>query len=446
MPQDAEHDEKLSVEAIRQKLSEDDFQVAKGKIDRAEQTLEDLKGMLSCVLSLHNGKLSTGSIEYAAFRVETLSLIFEVAMRTFNTHTASQGEAYTHFLTELGDEVGLTFARDLIQRLKRKGIFLAIQEMKGLLELWASFENDTGAGETKIKQFDDVSGSVVIELRNNPLRRVESKPHAHCRFYTSYLSSLLNEISTQRARILQARISGSIVKAQKVIEVTEQPDAEGRCVFLFKIRPEVLIKAFDLLNCAYDHFFELDENVDFTPCMNSARAALVSAQTETLGLDQSKSNPQSFKLFKGVLSKTDFKRMDETYQRVSKSLHPETGIKCNREYTWSVLLDVRRSINVLEMLNLGEQKRLMLKTLAMHYNVLTALEKMAPGSEKLNANEINQMKQLVSKIGNGELLNEADQSHLELILRKAGENVWQTVQPIWAAVSTRAVKQNQNLG
>ena len=130
MPKNPEQNERLSVEVVRQKLSEDDFQVAKEKIDRAERTLEDLKGMLSCVLSLHNGKLSTGSIEYAAFRVETLSLIFEVAMRTFNAQAASQGEAYALFLTELGDEVGLTFARDLVQRLKRKGLFLAVQEMK----------------------------------------------------------------------------------------------------------------------------------------------------------------------------------------------------------------------------------------------------------------------------------------------------------------------------
>ena len=150
--------------------------------------MEDLKSLLTHAPLLHNGKLSTGTIDYAAFRVETLSLIFEIAQQTFRKFSQDPRLAYQQFLTDLGDEVGLTFARDLVGRLIEHNLLLPFQDVSKLLDLWASFENDTGAGETVITKYSPER--ITVRLRNNPLRRAETSPHAHCGFYKSYISSL----------------------------------------------------------------------------------------------------------------------------------------------------------------------------------------------------------------------------------------------------------------
>jgi hypothetical protein len=54
---------------------------------------------LSDTLFLHNGKLTGGAIDYAAFRIETLSLFFELASRNFNKYENAGSKAYDDFLT-----------------------------------------------------------------------------------------------------------------------------------------------------------------------------------------------------------------------------------------------------------------------------------------------------------------------------------------------------------
>jgi len=91
---------RLSVTDIKQILSEEEFAEAKNKIERATQTLEDVKTVFSGILFLHNGRLSTGTIDYAAFRIETLSLIYEVASRNFRRSAKSGSKAYDEFLAD----------------------------------------------------------------------------------------------------------------------------------------------------------------------------------------------------------------------------------------------------------------------------------------------------------------------------------------------------------
>jgi hypothetical protein len=439
MNQNANYKNTLTVSQIRQILSEGEVHEAKDKIERAEQTLEEVKKILGGMLFLHNGKLTTGKIDYAAFRIETLSLVFEIAMQTFRETAHNPDEAYRQFLTELGTEVGLTFGRDLIQRLTSKGLFLQTHDIRKLLELWASFENDTGAGETKIKRCDPEI--VIIELKNNPLRRVESTPHAHCGFYKSYLCSLLNEIHTMRARILEDQIPDVVAQSYKIVGITENPDADGNCIFELKGRPELLKRAFGHLTKAYDQYFASDKGQDFSSCMNSARAALVSAQLEVIGLPPDQRPPrQLFNIFKGILRARDFKRMDEVYQRVSSGLHPEGGKKFERTDVWQALLDIRSVVYALELLELDEIKRGGLQKQSANYDRLATIEGFMKNMESFSPSERKQLNDLITKLKKGDPLNEESQSNLVVLLQKLGQRALETARPMLEEVLSEANK------
>jgi hypothetical protein len=432
-----------SVSDIRRLLSKDEHQKAKDKINKAEQTLEDVKILLSSALFLQNGKLSSGTIEYTAFRIETLSLFFEVAMRNYRISSQSGDKAYQDFLEDLGDEVGFTFARDLINRLTKKDFFLHIQDMRKLINLWASFENDTGAGITKLKKYSNEK--IIIELKNNPLRRRESFAHAHCGFYKSYLKALINEMFTARSRILEAKIDTIRAKAYKVINIEEQPDGEDNCIFILKCSPEVLIQPFDYLKEAYDQFYQNVATGNFVGSMTQARAAIKEGQLAILRWNEETKRPPPrsiYKVFKGLLSNKDFKRMDDSYQRVSAPLHPELKQKSNmdKDKVWANLRDVRRTIYSLESLNLTNEKRRELVHNAIKTEQLDIINKYVRETENLEKHEKQQINKLLADVKKGELKDEERQTQLITLLKKIGGKAFEIAIPILKDILTATVK------
>ncbi|MEJ1384770.1 MAG: hypothetical protein RPV21_10400, partial [Candidatus Sedimenticola sp. (ex Thyasira tokunagai)] len=347
----------LTIGEIKSLLSEDGFQEAKTKITNAEQTLEEVKALLTSTLFLHDGKLTTGTIDYAAFRIQTLSLIFELASQNFNRASSSGEQAYKRFLKELGDEVGFTFARDIINRLVERDIILQVNDTKQLIELWMSYENETGAGVTTLKNCDD--GKFVIQLDNNPLRRTERTPHKHCGFYQSYIRGFLNELMASRSRLLQRKIADSVIKSKRAYSVEETPDANDSCVFVAHLKDEVLTRAFDALHEAHNQFYKYETDDDYAPCASQARSALVIAQMESLSVDGERTPPQLYKVFKDVLSRDTYKTMDEVYQVVSKYVHKESSSskKLIKTRCWELLRDIRRVICELENLELSDDRK-----------------------------------------------------------------------------------------
>src|SRR5438477_5778488 len=197
-------------------------------------------------------------------------------------------------------------------------------DVEKILKLWASFENDTGAGETEIVQCSPEA--IIVRLKKNPLRRVESSPHAHCGFYKSYVGSLINTIYKNRARHVSSRVQGANVKAQTVITVTEQTTgAHDECVFSIPCRAEKLGRTFGLLNEAYNDFFGTKPDGDFSACMIHARGALVAAQMEAIGFGDERAPRGIHLVYKESLSKDIYVLMDNAYQRVSSALHAESG-------------------------------------------------------------------------------------------------------------------------
>ena len=436
---------KLEVQDVRRELADAEFHSAKEKIERAESTLEQVKDLLAHVMFLHNGKLSTGTIDYAAFRVETLSLIFEIARRTMNKCCQNPEQAYNRFLADLGDEVGLTFGRDLVNRLVQRDLLLPLQEMRKLLELWASFENDTGAGETKIKLYSPER--ITIQLRNNPLRRAETQGHAHCGFYKAYLGSLINEIFTVRARFIRAQVEGANVQAQNVITVTEQPDAEDNCIFVVQCRTEILTRAFDLLTEAYDQFYRVGQHDDYSPCMSKARAALVTAQMEAIELKEERAPRQLYLVYKGLLDAVLFKLMDDTYQRVSKPLHFEskTSAKMERSTAWGLLRDTRRCVYAIEELTLDGEKKAALRNQAVKYDRIAILEELADKTSDLSSTDKHNLKELLAHIKKGVVLTEDRQKSLIAVIQNIGGKAWEVARPILSDVLTAALKKQFGL-
>lgn len=436
---------RLSVSEVKQILSEEEFAEAKHKIENATRTLEDVKSVLSSALFLRNGKLSTGTIDYAAFRIETLSLIFEIASQNFRKSAKSGPKAYDEFLLDLGEEVGFTFAKGVVSRVKSHDLFLEVQNIKKLLQLWALFENDTGAGETILKSCS--REKIVIQLKNNPLRRVESSPHAHCGFYRNYIRSFLNELHTVRARLLQQEVEQATVEALKVVNVEEQPDAEDNCVFLAELRPEILTRSFDALYDAYEQFDKLSEAEDFSPCLMQARSALVSAQMESIRLDDERAPRQLFKVFEKILPRNDFRRMDEVYQVTSKYIHGEaassgklTKIRCRE-----ILRDVRRSVYAFEFLDITEKERNELRNKAMLNDRLALLTELVQKTEQLGAEEKRETVQFLSQVKKGKLIEEKKQVQLVQRLNRLGGKVWEVAKPILTEVITAAIKKQYGL-
>lgn len=429
----------LSIEEIKDVLSEEEFSDAKKRIDRAEQTLEDVKILLSNAMFLHNGKLSAGTIEYAAFRIETLSLIFETARSNFRKSSKDGDKAYQTFLRELGEDVGFTFARDLLNRLSRKNLFLHVQDVKKLLKLWASFENESGAGCTTVTHCS--KDKITIHLKNNPLRRRESDPHAHCGFYLNYMIGLINEMLTTRARHLQNTIGDANIHADKVCNIKEEPDADDCCVFHVTLRPEKLKRAFDILYEAYNHFYSYKNEDDFFACASEARAALVAAQMETLNIDTERPPKQFFKVFKKHLDRNEYRVMDNIYQVTSKYVHRESvsASQLNRIRCWEILRDIRRSIYALEQLELSQEDKEKMKKEASIVENVTTLKKVILESDRLTTEERKDVEKILAGIQKSvHEVTKEEQATLIQCLRKMGGNDWEVAKAVMIEVLTES--------
>ncbi|MBU0515890.1 MAG: hypothetical protein KJ621_14070 [Proteobacteria bacterium] len=431
---------------VKNILAESDYSEAKEMLDQANNALESAKNVLSVALFPKNGKLSTGSIDYAAFRVETLSKIFEVARRNFVSRSGSGAKWYDDFLNDLGDEVGFTFARDLLNRLNSNRLFRNVLAIEELLELWALFENDTGAGKNTLGYGYDEDGSIVevaVHLENNPLRRVESEPHSHCGFYLSYIKALLNELLTSRSRILQDEIGQPIrYEALKVIKILEQPDAKDNCVYIATLRKEVNEYAFDLMTQAFDSYYAKKGVDDYSECVIKARGALKKAQEQAAGFED---NPPTllYKAFKSVLTSPDFKRMDVVYQRASQPLHPEKDPKrtLTRQDCWAIMTDIRRSVYTLEFIELTEEKKVDIQTTA----YLLDIERSVRTSSRLNKEGKEQAKKIFKEIQEGKIKDERTQERLIRMLQTVGGKTWEMTKPIITGVITAAVKKQFGL-
>ncbi|MBU4233352.1 MAG: hypothetical protein L6277_05185 [Desulfobacterales bacterium] len=434
----------LSPFEIKQLLSEEEHHKAKQKIESATKSLDELKSVITSSLFLNNSKLRTGNIDYTAFRIETLSLIFEVSLKTFSKSAKSGPKAYDDFLKDLGDEVGLTFARDLVNNLQLKNLFLASQKPKDFIELWTIYENETGAGITKLKKCTD--DEICIQLKDNPLRRLESSSHAHCGFYKSYIQSLLNEFYHLRARIIEETMSRTTTETLKVFDIIERPDSEDNCVFIAHLRPEILRSSFKKLHEAYKLFDKFPKDDDFSPCASLARSALVSAQMETVRFSGDRPPSELYKVFKDVILKDDYNILRDIYHTTSKYTHREssTSEKLSQRRCWEILRDTRRSIYALEFLVISNEQRLELRKTAL-LNEVPIIEDFVKKSSNLQEEEQQETYLLLNMLREDSLNDEINQSKLFKILKKVSGKAWEIAKPIIIEIGTASIKKEYGL-
>ncbi len=296
-----------NVSSVKETLSEEEVSEVQKHVQKLIGNLDGLINMLrGGALFLRNGKLSTGQVSFAAFRIETLSLIFDCARKYINK--GSGIDCYSAFLSDLGHEVGFTYGREMLRNLRDSQCIPA--DDFALVELWTLFENDTGAGVTTVNRIN--SNTLEITLKNNPIGYYysENGQHTHCNFYSEYYRAILNEFMTARPRLAKDFMPDLEPTIWKVDNVTERP-RKGLCVFECSIKQETLTRAFDLLNIA---LIDMDEG-KYGDAISSAREALIEAQKKKIFSD-SKDVPKNFyKVFQSLLSKKDFKLMDDTYQR-----------------------------------------------------------------------------------------------------------------------------------
>jgi len=232
-----------------------------------------------------------------------------------------------------------------------------------------------------------------------------------------------------------------------VSSVKEQPDPDDGCVFVVECRPEHLTEAFDLLAEAFDRFYELEGNEDFGQCVVQARGALVKAQTEALGWS-GQAPRHLYKVYSGLLSRQEFRRMDDAFQRASRSAHAESrssGTTTTRAAAWVVLRDIRRSVYALEMLELDDRKREGLRQQVEANERLGVIEQLIGQLEDMPASEKQEVQKLLSQLREGKLDTEETQSRLARMLHSIGGRVWEVARPVMSDVLSAAAKKELGL-
>lgn len=334
------------VKSVKEALSADDVSEVQSHVQMLIGNLDGLVDILrGGALFLRNGKLSTGRVAFAAFRIETLSLIFECAQKFIKS--SGREDLYKAFLGDLGHEVGFTYGREVLRNLRISQCIPA--DDFALIELWALFENETGAGVTTVHKID--AYTFEITLKNNPIGYyyAENGEHSHCPFYCEYYRAILNEFLTSRPRLARDFMSDLKPSIWKVVDINERP-RKGLCVFEYKIKKERLTRAFDLLHTA---FTDMDDG-KYGDAISSAREALIEAQREKLFSDCKEVPRNFYKGFQSLLSKRDFKLMDDTYQRACSIVHKSKAKDPRRAQ--EIIRHIRYCIHEIERLEIDESR------------------------------------------------------------------------------------------
>lgn len=335
------------VRSVKEALSAEEVNEVQEHVQMLIGNLDRLVNILrGGALFLRNGKLSTGRVAFAAFRIETLSLIFECVRKSIIKSSGGEN-LYKAFLGDLGHEVGFTYGREMLRNLRISQCIPA--DDSALIELWVLFENDTGAGVTTVNKID--ARTFEITLKNNPIGYyyTENGEHSHCHFYCEYYRAILNEFLTIRPRLARDFMSDLRPSIWKVANIEERP-RKGLCVFEYKIREEKLTHAFDLLHTA---LIEMDDG-KYGDAISSAREALTKAQEEKFFSGCEKIPKICYKGFQSLLSKRDFKLMDETYQRACSIVHrskTKDSIKVRE-----IIRHIRYCIHEIERLDIDEDQ------------------------------------------------------------------------------------------
>ncbi len=135
----------------------------------------------------------------------------------------------------------------------------------------------------------------------------------------------------------------------KVVSIKEKP-RKGLCVFEYKIREEKLTRAFDLLHTA---LMDMDDG-KYGDAVSSAREALVEAQKEKLFSDCREIPKDFYKGFQSLLSRSDFKLMDDTYQRACSIVHKSKAKDPIRAQ--EIIRHIRYCIHEIERLEINESQ------------------------------------------------------------------------------------------
>lgn len=304
------------------------------------------------VLFLRNGELSTGQVAFAAFRIQTLSLIFEYARRFIMK--SSKGEAlYKTFLADLGYEVGFTYGREMLRNL-RIAQYLP-QDDSALIKLWTLFEYETGAGITTVSKIDKHTFEITLEKNPIGYYYLENGQHHHCYFYCEYYRAILNEFLTSRPRLAQdflpdLRPSPPI---WKVVNIEEQP-RKDLCVFTYKIREEKLTRAFDLLHKALT---EMDDG-KYGDAVAKAREALAEARKEKIfsGCEAiPRDIPEDYyKVFRSLLPKRDYDLMDDVFHLASRIIHQSTTVDIRK--IQEIIRHICYCVHEIERLDIDEKQ------------------------------------------------------------------------------------------
>ncbi|HLC53948.1 MAG TPA: hypothetical protein VJK03_05385 [Candidatus Nanoarchaeia archaeon] len=304
------------------------------------RTLEPIERAINVLKTMPDLKLL--DVEHVIFRVATLQALLDSMRETLGE------KVYKDVMRQAGENIGASFAKDLINFLITAGRFP--QDEKTLIRLWNELDTTANWGKFSTKYED---GQIVVAIKENFLTRGKTQnQHQYCSFMEGYIQGFLWYALKDYYQWFKQNVTQPATRPLQPTKIIEK-QADGVCTFIVELEEEKLPDAFDLFGDAKAAY----SAGDFSKSANHLRSAIEIAFKLKLGIE--KENPTSIiKILKALKKNNvqlDYNKIDDIYAKTSQAIH---GIKKLAKDECTAMLEEADSLlKTLELMPLDDERK-----------------------------------------------------------------------------------------
>ena len=221
------------------------------------RTLEPIERAINVLKTMPDLKLL--DVEHVIFRVATLQALLDSMRETLGE------KVYKDVMRQAGENIGASFAKDLINFLITAGRFP--QDEKTLIRLWNELDTTANWGKFSTKYED---GQIVVAIKENFLTRGKTQnQHQYCSFMEGYIQGFLWYALKDYYQWFKQNVTQPATRPLQPTKIIEK-QADGVCTFIVELEEEKLPDAFDLFGDAKAAY----SAGDFSKSANHLRSAI----------------------------------------------------------------------------------------------------------------------------------------------------------------------------